>query len=253
MKEKSEFFSKVKSIFTENSLENYLEDEILEKFYYLTEIMLETNEKMNITAITDIDAVIARHYADSLIMLTAGIEKNSKVCDVGCGGGFPSFPIAIARPDLTIIGIDSTAKKVSYVNETAKKIGLSNLSAISGRAEELCGTYRSELKLRESFDVVCARAVASLPVLSELCLPFVKPGGRFIALKSRTAEDELKAAKSGITKLGGKIEKTEKMVLKDKTLSESTDAERTLITIRKIGETPNKYPRAYAQIKKKPL
>ena len=252
MKEKSEFFSKVKSIFTENSLESYLEDEILEKFHYLTEIMLETNEKMNITAITDIEAVIARHYADSLLMLSASIEKNSKVCDVGCGGGFPSFPIAIARPDLTIIGIDSTAKKVSYVNETAKKIGLSNLSAISGRAEELCGTD-SELKLRESFDVVCARAVASLPVLSELCLPFVRLGGRFIALKSRTADDELKAAKSGIAKLGGKIEKTEKMVLKDKTLSESTDAERTLITIRKIGETPKKYPRAYAQINKKPL
>lgn len=250
MKEKEKFFTKVRAIFEENSLSHYLTDEILEKFYSLTEIMLETNEKMNITAITDIDAVIARHYADSLLMLSAFIESGSKICDVGCGGGFPSFPLAIVRPDITIIGIDSTAKKIAYVNETAKKIGLENLTAISGRAEDLSavgGEYR------EKFDVVCARAVAALPVLSELCLPFVKLNGRFIALKSKTADEELNASRSGIIKLGGKIESIEKLKLIDKTLGDEKDAERTLITIRKTAKTSPKYPRPYAQIKKKPL
>lgn len=250
MKEKLDFFAKVREIFTENSLSELLNDEIFEKFYLLTEIMLETNEKMNITAIKDVDAIIARHYADSLLMLSVGIESASVICDIGCGGGFPSFPLAIARPDIKIIGVDSTAKKVAYVNETAKKLGLKNLTAISGRAEELAafgGEYR------EKFDVVCARAVASLPILSELCLPFVKEKGRFVALKSKTADEELSASRGGIIKLGGKIEKIEKLTLVDKTLEQGSDAERTLITVRKTAKTPPKYPRPYAQIKKKPL
>lgn len=252
MKEKEQFFIKVREIFDENGLNDYLKDDILEKFYLLTEIMIKTNEKMNITAITDVDAIIARHYADSLLMLSAGIEEDSRVCDVGCGGGFPSFPLAIVRPDISIIGIDSTAKKVNYVNETAKELGLDNLVAVSGRAEELssCG---ENYNYRESFDVVCARAVASLPILSELCLPFAKKGGRFIALKAKTAKEEIKAASLGIEKLGGKIEKIEEMSLVDKTLDESQNAERTLITVRKVTPTALKYPRPYAQIKKKPL
>ena len=250
MKKKEDFFIKVREIFTENGLEEYLSEEISEKFYLLTEIMLETNEKMNITAITDIDAIIARHYADSLLKLSVGVENGARVCDIGCGGGFPSFPIAIARPDITVVGIDSTSKKIAYVNETAEKLGLKNLTAVSGRAEEL-----SEMggEYRESFDLVTARAVASLPILSELCLPFVKESGRFVALKSKTAEEELNSARIGIAKLGGKIEKSEKLVLNDKTLKDGIEAERTLITVRKIGKTPPKYPRAYAQIKKKPL
>lgn len=250
MKENSIFFAKVREIFAENSLSEYLTDEILEKFYLLTEIMLDTNERMNVTAITDVDAVIARHYADSLLMLSVGIESGTKICDVGCGGGFPSFPLAIVRPDIKIIGIDSTAKKVAYVNDTAKKLGLTNLTAISGRAEELSAMGGEH---REKYDMVCARAVASLPVLSELCIPFVKENGKFVALKSKTAEDELNAARSGIIKLGGKIERIDRLSLVDKTLPDGSDAERNLITVRKVSKTSPKYPRPFAQIKKKPL
>lgn len=248
MKKKEEFFAKVYKIFTENSLSEYLTDEVLEKFYSLTQIMLETNEKMNITAITDEDAVIARHFADSLLLLRTNIESGEKVCDIGCGGGFPSFPIAIARPDITVFGIDSTAKKIAYVNDTAKKLGLKNLTAISARAEDIScvgGEYR------EKFDLVCARAVASLPVLSELCLPFVKVGGRFVSLKSKTADEEIAESQKGIATLGGKIEKVEKLSLIDHTLEGGNEAERTLITVRKASKTPPKYPRPYAQIKKK--
>ncbi|MEE0970199.1 MAG: 16S rRNA (guanine(527)-N(7))-methyltransferase RsmG [Clostridia bacterium] len=250
MKEKEDFYSKAGKIFEENGLSEYLCDEILEKFYLLTEIMLETNKKMNITAITDIPAVIARHYADSLLMLKVGIERGARICDIGCGGGFPSFPIAIARPDLFVTGIDSTAKKVAYVNDTAKRLGLKNLSAISGRAEELASASG---EMRESFDVVTARAVASLPVLSELCLPFVKVGGLFVALKAKTGEEELDAAKEGIKKLGGRIEGSEKLILRDETLEKEGGAERLLVTVRKIAPTTEKYPRAFGQIKKKPL
>lgn len=250
MKKKEDFFAKVCEIFTENHLEEYLKDEILEKFYQLCDIMLETNEKMNITAITDEDAVIARHFADSLLLLKVGVESGTRICDVGCGGGFPSFPIAIARPDITVMGIDSTAKKIAYVNETAKKLGLENLTAISARAEDISG---ADGEYREKFDLVCARAVAAMPVLSELCLPFVKVGGRFVALKSKSAEEELNESKKGILTLGGKIENAEKLTLIDHTLEEGSDAERTLITIRKVAKTPQKYPRPYAQIKKKHL
>lgn len=248
MIEKSKFFAKVCSVFEKNGLERYISDEILEKFYLLTEIMLETNEKMNITAITDVDAVIERHYADSLLMLSAGIDEGARILDVGCGGGFPSFPIAIARPDVTVIGLDSTAKKIAYVNETAKKLGLTNLAALSGRAEELA----FEEGKREKFDVVTARAVAALPILSELCLPFVRVGGKFVALKSKTADEELQAARRGIEKLGGRIEKIEKTALISLIEGEE-DAERTIISIKKAAHTERKYPRAFAQIKKKPL
>lgn len=246
MIEKSEFFAKVERIFAQNALEAYITAEICEKFYALTNKMLETNEKMNITAIKDIDSIISLHFADSLMLLSAGIEEGTKILDVGCGGGFPSFPIAIARPDIKVVGIDSTAKKVNYINETAKEIGIDNLVAITGRAEDFC----TKENARESFDVVCARAVAALPILSELCLPFVKKDGRFIALKSKTAEEEIEASRGGIKKLGGKIEKIEKTTLY---IPNSEEAERNLIIIRKTDKTPPQYPRNYSQIKKKPL
>ncbi len=254
MKEKDIFFSKVERIFSENSLFAYLKEDILEKFYLLTSIMLETNEKMNITAITDIDSVIARHYADSLLLLNIDIKEGASICDIGCGGGFPTFPIAIARPDIKITSIDSTAKKIAYVNETAKKLGLSNINAISGRAEEFCfvSEKNKEVCLREKFDIATARAVASLPVLCELCLPFVKVGGSFISLKAKTADEEIKASENAISVLGGKTENIIKLNLKDETAEEKI-AERTLIEIKKVKKTVQKYPRQYSQIKKKPL
>lgn len=259
MIEKSNFFAVLDAVFAENGLGGVLSEDAREKFLNLTDIMLAVNEHMNITAITDIREIILRHYADSLLLLSAGIDENSVLCDIGCGGGFPCLPLAVARGDLRITGIDSTGKKVDYVSETARKLGLENLRAYASRAEELClpqphttkGMRGKIFSLRETADVVTARAVAALPVLSELCIPFAKVGGRFIAMKSKSADEELSAASSAIEKLGGRVEDVKKLTLKGSGADE--DMSRTLIVIRKVSPTPEKYPRQYSQIKKKPL
>lgn len=252
MKEKSHFFAKAEQIFTQNGVFDLVSEEKLEKFYHLTEIMNDTGKMMNITAIKDEDDIISLHYADSLLLLLAEIEQGARVLDVGCGGGFPLFPIAIARPDLSVTGIDSTAKKINYINDTAKKLELSNVRAVSARAEELAsGAEQGEW--RENFDVCTARAVAALPILTELCIPFVKVGGRFIALKSRLADSELADAVGGIEKLGGKVENVIKTELFTGKEGSEAYAERNIIIIRKISNTPEKYPRQYSMIKKKPL
>ena len=262
MIEKTAFFERLRSAFEKNGVGDGLDADKENKFFALTETMLEVNENMNLTAIKDEDGIITKHYADSLLMLGVGIPEGKSVCDVGCGGGFPSFPIAIMRPDLKVTAIDSTAKKIRYINEMAEKIGIKNLRAYCGRAEEIAaskvpasvGAELREMKNREKFDVVTARAVASLPVLAELCLPLVKVGGVFVAMKSKTAEEELDAARTAIEKLGGKVEKVEKKALLFSEDGEKDDdAERTIITIRKIGRTPAEYPRTFAQIKKKAL
>ncbi len=259
MIEKSNFFAVLDAVFAENELTKVLTETAREKFYDLTDIMLKVNEHMNITAITDVREIILRHYADSLLLLSAGIDENSVLCDIGCGGGFPCLPLAIVRKDLKITGIDSTGKKVDYVNETARKLNLGNLHAYSARAEELClpqprkekGMCGTIFSLRETADVVTARAVAALPVLTELCLPFVAVGGRFIAMKSKNADEELAASLSAIEKLGGRVEAVKDITLKGS--DTDGDMSRTLIIISKISPTPEKYPRQYAQIKKKPL
>ena len=252
MKEKSQFFAKAERIFAENGLSDHISEEKIEKFEHLTEIMNDTGKMMNITAIKDEDEIISLHYADSLLMLKAEIEQGVKVIDVGCGGGFPLFPISIARPDISVTGIDSTAKKINYINDTARKLGLQNARATSARAEDLTsGAEKSEW--RERFDVCTARAVAALPILTELCIPFVKVGGRFIALKSRLADEELSDAMSGIEKLGGKVENVIKTTLFTGKDGEEAHAERNIIIIRKVSPTPEKYPRQYSMIKKKPL
>jgi 16S rRNA (guanine527-N7)-methyltransferase len=172
------------------------------------------------------------------------IDENSTVIDVGCGAGFPSLPLAIVRPDLKITPLDSTAKRIKYVQETAEKLGLGNITAIAARAEELAKTDK-----RESFDLVTARAVARLNVLAELALPFVKVGGYFLAMKGSAGEDEYKEVEKGIKELGGKLENIEKREL----ILPDGKQGRTLILIKKVRETPEKYPRMYSKIVKKPL
>ena len=246
MMDKTQFLQSYKEIFEINQLSEFCDEQITLKMYRMTEYMLEVNECMNLTAITDPIEIIAKHLADSVVA-SRYIPKGARVCDVGCGGGFPSLPLAIARPDIGVVGIDSTEKRINYVNESAKRLGLSNLEAISGRAEDLANT-----EMRESFDVCIARAVANLPVLSELCIPFVKVGGCFVAMKGRLSEEEVCAAVSGCGKLG-----TEKLAPEqiDRYLLRSaiSDDERTIICLKKVNSTPSKYPRNYSQIKKKPL
>ncbi len=213
--------------------------------YHLTEIMLETNKSMNLTAIKDEKAVIVKHYVDSLFV-SADIPEGATVLDVGCGAGFPTLPLAIFRPDLTITALDSTAKRIAYVQRTAEALGLANVTAIAARAEELA----QDPKRRECYDIVTARAVAALPVLSELCLPFARVGGTFLPMKAKQAEDELAAATNAIHLCGGKLQRSRTLSLID--LDGNIEA-RTLAQISKISVTPKNYPRHFSKISKKPL
>ena len=214
---------------------------VLEK---LTSHMLKVNESLNLTAIKDEDGVILKHLVDSSACVPF-ISEGARVCDIGCGGGFPSLVIAILRGDVSVLGVDSVAKKVKYVEETASLLGLDNITVSSRRAEEL-GQDKS---FRESFDTVTARAVARLNTLCELCLPLVKIGGYFIAMKSQSTGEELDEAKAGIELLGGKIEDVYTYTL----TGGAETVERTIVKIKKVKSTPPKYPRNNSQISKKPL
>lgn len=249
MIEKSKFFTISEEIFAENGLSDLAGGEVLDKFYELTEIMLRVNEEMNLTAITDPEMVILRHYADCLLVArkeSGYLPSGARVIDVGCGAGFPCFPLAICRPDLEILGIDSTAKRIRYVNETAAALGLANLRAEAMRAED---GAKIGAPTRESFDIATARAVASLPILTELCLPYVKVGGKFIAMKARSAPEELENSRNAIKTLGGVFKSADRIPL----CHGAEEEERTIITVFKQSPTPSKYPRHYSQISKKSL
>ena len=203
----------------ESSLEQFFTDEITRKMKYLCDELVRVNSYMNLTAITDTEGIVYRHIVDCLHVCSY-IETGAKVVDVGCGGGFPTLPLAIARPDLEITAVDSTAKKLEFVKGVAKDLGL-RVTTISARAEDL----GNDVNYRESFDVCTSRAVARLTMLSELCLPLVKVGGRFLAMKSLSTDEELKEAEKAITLLGGAVEE-----VKSYTLTNGTEEiERTVI------------------------
>lgn len=237
---KQEFVSSLKL----NSIDIEIDDDKIKKLYDLTNIMIEVNTSMNLTAITDEKAIILKHYVDSLTV-SKYIPNKATVIDIGCGAGFPCLPLAIFRPDLTITALDSTAKRIKYIENTANKLEISNIRAIAARAEE-CGKKDG---YRESFDVVTARAVAALPVLSELCLPFARIGGKFVSMKASQGEREAIDAKNAIKLCGGEIKSVDKLEL----LSDNPPESRTIISVSKISPTPAKYPRHYSQISKKPL
>lgn len=214
----------------------------LSRFETLSKLLVEQNKTMNLTAITDPDGIAVKHFADSISVLTATeIPHGSRVLDVGTGAGFPALPLLIMRPDIDLTMIDSTAKKLKYVENTVNELGLI-ATTLHTRAEE-AGQNK---EYRESFDFVVSRAVAALNVLCEYCLPFVKKNGLFIAMKGAKAQEEIDAAKSAIKLLGGKI-------VAEKSFSLSDGGERTLVVIKKISQIPPKYPRPSAQIAKKPL
>lgn len=219
-----------------------LNDEALEKFDMLAELLIEQNKTMNLTAITDPDEVVIKHLADSVSLFSViNPENGAKILDLGTGAGFPGIPLLITRPDINLTMVDSTAKKLRYVADTVEKLGL-EAETLHARAEEA----GKSPDYREQYDIVCSRAVAALNVLSEYCLPFVKVGGVFVAMKSAKAEEEIADAKKAIGILGGKI-------IDKKTFTLSDGGERTLIIIKKISQTSPKYPRVSAQISKKPL
>ena len=195
------FKSELSRIFKANGLSSHLNLEKSEKFLTLTKRMLEENEKYNLTAITEPNKIILNHYADC-VKLAAKLPKGATLIDVGCGAGFPTLPLAIVRDDLKITAIDSTAKRIAYVEQTAKILGLCGVTAITMRAED--GAKLPEY--RERFDFATARAVAEMRVLCELCLPFVKVGGSMIAMKGKNAEFELSGAKKAVAVLAETFE-----------------------------------------------
>lgn len=239
----AEFRQELSSVFEENRLSGYLNERTLSLFYRFTYTLWQTNRSLNLTALTDAGDMILKHLADSLLVAPY-LSEGANVIDVGCGGGFPTFPLAIARPDLRITALDSTEKKVNFVRKTAADLELSNVRAICGRAEELAAG-----EMRENFDHATARAVAALPVLSELCLPFVKVGGSFAAMKSVRIDEELAVAKEKniFALLGGAKEPTVEIL---KLTHGDEELSRSVAVIKKLAPTPQKYPRAYAQIVK---
>ena len=214
-----------------------LSQEQIEQFDEYCLLLQQWNEKMNLTAITETDEIYEKHFLDCLLSLSE--EVKGRVIDVGSGAGFPGVVWKIARPELEVVLLEPTGKRVTFLNEVIRKLNLKGITTVNERAED----YVSEA--RESFDVVTARAVANLPVLSELCLPLVKVGGCFLAMKGAAGKEEAEAARNAIRLLGGKTEAVEYLTL--------NGAGRYNIRIRKEKATDLKYPRRYDRIKKKPL
>ena len=219
-----------------------LNDDQLSKFQTYLELLVETNEKVNLTAITEPNEVVMKHFIDSIALFSVcDVKENAKVADVGTGAGFPGVPLKITRNDINLTLIDSLNKRLVFLDTLCKEIK-EEAKLVHARAEE-CGKNK---EFREKFDVVTARAVAALNTLCEYCLPLVKVGGSFIAMKSLKTDEEVKDAKKAIELLGGKIEKIEELTL-------SEDMTRTFIVIKKVKNTPPKYPRQGAKLSKNPI
>lgn len=218
-----------------------LTDEMLNKYESYFDYLVEYNEHVNLTAITEHDEVFIKHFYDSLILTKALPTGNIKLCDVGAGAGFPSVPCAIYNNDLDVTIVDSLNKRIVFLNELVKKIDIKNVKAIHNRAED------HALNFREYYDVVTARAVARLNLLVELCLPLVKVGGLFVAMKSIDGKNELNEALRAIEILGGEVIDTKEFHLPYNMGS------RELIIIKKVKECNKKYPRQFSVIKNKPL
>lgn len=224
-----------------------LNDTQLEQFDKYYEILIEKNKVMNLTAITEREDVILKHFIDSIAL--AGYydfsNKNIKVIDVGTGAGFPGIPLKITFPDIDLTLYDSLNKRINFLNEVINTIGLDKNTcvALHGRAEE--GGRNKDM--REKYDLVVSRAVANMAVLSEYCIPFVRQGGYFIPYKTGKVDEELESAKKAISILGGKIENTKKIVLPD------SDIGRSFVFIKKIKPTPKTYPRKAGTANKQPL
>lgn len=214
-----------------------------EQLFSFLQLLLSENQKYNLTAIKQPSDAVYKHIIDS-IWLASRLPQHAKLIDVGCGAGFPSLPLAIIRPDLRVTCLDSTAKKINFIEICIKTLGLDNVTTVCGRAEEL-----AHGSLRDSFDIATARAVANLPVLCELCLPFVKPNGKFLAMKGRFSPEEFEISPQALKKLSAERLECHEYSL---VTPDSTDG-RTLVDITKVGKTNDNFPRKYSAILKDPL
>lgn len=212
------------------------------KIYF--ELLVEWNEKMNLTAITDLQSVYLKHFYDSISMaFYVDFTKNLSICDVGAGAGFPSIPLKICFPQLKVTIVDSLNKRIQFLNHLSEQLKLSNVRFVHSRAEE----FGQNPLYREKFDIVTARAVARLSVLAELCIPLVRKGGQFVAMKAAAAQDELLNASSALTILGA--EKKDEFSF----LLPIENSERSLFVFDKVKNTSKKYPRKPGVPNKTPL
>lgn len=219
-----------------------LNEKMLSNFKTYGEMLKEWNEKINLTAIIDDEGIVVKHFVDSLLLLDAvEVPQGAKIADVGTGAGFPGIPVKIVRQDIELTLMDSLNKRLIFLEALCGSLGIS-AEKVHGRAEDL----GRQGKFREAFDIVSARAVSDMRELSEYCLPLLKPGGVFAALKGFDVEEELEQAKKAISILGGKIESVKKYTLPD-------GGKRSIVCVKKISQTPTKYPRPFAKIAKSPL
>lgn len=214
----------------------------LKQFYNYMNLLIEWNKKINLTAITEPDEIILKHFVDSLT-ISKYISDGTKVVDVGTGAGFPGIPLKIVRQDVDITLLDSLQKRINFLDEVINELNLEKITTIHSRVED----FGKNKKYREEFDIATSRAVANLSTLSEYLLPLVKVGGKVISMKGSLIQEELENSKNAIKILGGQIEKVDEFDLPN------SDISRNIVLIDKIKNTPNRYPRKAGEPSKKPL
>ena len=237
---KEEFSEKIKEYMNKINIE--ISDKQIEKFFDYMNLLLEWNEKINLTAITEPEDIILKHFVDCATILKY-IKDEDKIIDIGTGAGFPGIPLKILNEKLDITLMDSLNKRINFLNEIINKLELKNIVAIHARAEELARNK----EYREKFDIATSRAVANLSTLSEYMLPFVKKDGMVISMKGSNIEEEVKNAKKAIKILGGEIEKIDNFNLAN------TNNIRNIITIKKVVKTPKEFPRKAGKPSKEPI
>lgn len=214
------------------------------KFMKYMELLQEWNEKVNLTAITEDEAVVKKHFIDCINAFSVEEFKNAKtIIDVGTGAGFPGIPIAIMRDDVEVTLLDALNKRINFLNIVISELGLKNVTTIHARAEE----GSREVYHREAYDIATSRAVANMSMLSEFCMPYVKIGGHFIPLKGPSIEEEMEKGKNAVKILGGEIQEVREVMVED------TNLKHNLVIVKKIKSCGNKYPRNMGNIKKSPL
>ena len=236
-----EEFKKIMTLYA-TKLNIKFTEEQLEKFYQYMNLLLEWNEKINLTAIVEPKEVILKHFIDSLT-INKYLKENSTLADVGTGAGFPGIPLKILRPDIKITLVDSLNKRINFLNEVIEKLNLENIVTVHSRIED----FGKNKNYREKFDYVTARAVANLAVLSEYLIPIAKIGGKCVCMKGSNVEDEITSAKNAISVLGGKSERIDEFKLPD------SDISRNVIVLSKVKNTPARFPRKAGMPSKEPL
>ena len=222
----------------------HFDEDTYNKFMQYKDMIKDWNEKINLTAIIEDEQIVKKHFIDCIkIFKFTPLKEAKSIIDIGTGAGFPGIPIKIIKPEINVVLLDSLNKRIKFLNEVINKIDLNNITTIHGRAED----FSRKAEYREKFDVAVSRAVANLAVLSELCIPYVKVGGYFVAMKGPSVEEEIKAGKNAVSMLGGKIEDIIKVEI------ENSDLNHNLVIIKKIKETHKAYPRKAGTAVKNPL